>query len=194
MVALFGTSAVIAIGFWIAFSSGGAPARYEYGHPFLQGFELGASAGHPDRQLFTKGSDLFLSSIYLWSDSNRPVILKSAGLIAGTCTIKAIEDKVATLDPRRGSTSSYIPFGYGSIHVWGWELSVVGGHRFAPREHGSSFLAFSFSDPKNCAVRLRYVDIAYSSKSGSGIERLKLGGGEYIPTNQRGYYGIDFPG
>lgn len=178
---------------WVTLSGSPAMVVYEHDHPFLQGYELGASPGHPDRQLFTKGSDLFLSSIYLWSDTSERVTLRGASLIAGACGVLPIETKVATLGPSGPADASYIPFGYGSIHVWGWQLSAVKGFEFAPREHGASFLVFSFSDPRNCVVRLGAIDIDYHTAAGNEVERLELGGVDYIPTDHRGFYGIDVP-
>jgi hypothetical protein len=193
LVAVGAASMAIAAGLWVTSSSDGLSSQLEYDHPFLQGYELGASPSHPDEQLFTRGSDLFLSSIYLWSDALSRVTLTRATLVTGACAVKPIEDKVATLSPHGPVSASYIPFGYGSIHVWEWELSEVHGFQFAPRERGLSFLVFSFSDPMDCPVHVRAIDIAYSTRSGMRTERLDLGGVDFIPTAKRGYYGTDVP-
>ena len=163
-----------------------------FGTPFAQSYQIGASPQSPNQQTFTKGSDLFYSSIILTSVVKSPVYLLKAQANTGTCQMRPIETVIANpaASPSNGA-SSYFPFGYGSIHILGWPLFRLGNYRVLTGKNAFQFIVFSFSDPGNCMIRINSIDIWYRSSQGTGEERLLTGGMIFDPTNQPGMYGKD---
>jgi hypothetical protein len=164
--------------------------------PIEKGWEVGTYPGsgkYPDSQLFSKGSDLFLSTYDLWNLTSSPATLTGAAIVnGGGCQEVPIETMATDLLLSKPDSPN-TPFGYGSIHVLGLNLVPVDGFRLSPHSKAPDFVVFSFADPRDCQLRVDDFQIQYIVKGVAGVETLPTGGVIFRPTKLSGYFGIDHP-